>query len=179
MKCTRDKTCTGGNPLNVNFTHVSQNLTYNCGAACNGALLIDCCTTCARYRSSPGELEVDRVECIGCEEASLVSAAESIHCQLVDGSFHCAEMDSCATGVLEKTCEVSKFVCNIYDCGDSCHADEQLRARCCSDCLQKMCYGTADRMICQGCDVDHLDLPSSLRTAPSPAPSPSGWPFFR
>lgn len=167
MTCTRDKTCTGGERKRVNYATVTRNITYNCAAGCTGALLIDCCTSCASYQQNPGKLEVDSIECLGCAEDKLSQAANGVDCKLVDGQFHCSEMSSCATGVLEKSCQITDFVCDVYNC-DSC-ADEQLKARCCSDCLQKMCYGTVDRMHCQGCEVVS---PAPVQPASTPSPSP-------
>lgn len=152
MICKRDDACTGGERNKAHVTTVTRNITYNCEASCQGALLFDCCETCNSYQNDPRSLQVNHVACLGCDTKKLASAGGAVDCMMKDGQFHCRDVGSCASGVVETSCEVSDFTCDVYPC-DSC-TDTQLKAKCCVDCLTSMCGSTPSaRMTCRGCEA--------------------------
>jgi len=153
MVCNRTAQCSGGSIKTAHIEEIQQVLTYNCGASCKGALLIDCCETCKHHRNDPAGLSVDNITCLGCSDEEVQLADEVADCLMNQRVFRCESRGKCAAGVQETSCKKTDIACSVIPC-DAC-TNPDLKSQCCADCLNKLCSagGPEDRMVCQGCDT--------------------------
>lgn len=154
MTCGFDTGCFGSGSLRHTFTETT--MTYDCGGKCDGSLFFSCCDECARNqkKATEGALSwADTVHCLGCSATLVKARASTLQCDLQDGKFVCAYHGNCT--MHDPTNTVEDYACDIYPCNRCLGKSkgEQLRAECCSSCLEKMCSGPTERMSCQGCTV--------------------------
>lgn len=152
MVCENNAECSGGSELKKSVDFVNRTLTYNCPSRCQGALLIDCCNTCTAAQLNPAQFQVTAIACPGCDQQSQTLASQQANgdCSWTGSAFQCKTEGHCELGEAQQSCAKLNWQCDIVPC-DKC-TDDQLKAKCCADCVGRMCSGTYGRIVCKGCE---------------------------
>jgi len=173
MFCERRTACADGRPYN-RFVHDVTNhriQTYHCVTECSGSLVSTCCDTCeqAKNDAANGQFKIGgqiihEVRCPGCSD--LQRNADAINCDFTHGGFNCESYDHCSTNQsdVQVTTFHEDFNCTIYPCLNCLDEErgDELRAKCCADCLAILCDPTLNkRIVCDGCEPSELSGASS------------------